>query len=113
MSSEQVSGANIRIAMGEFGEGVPILMPVDPRVSGLYFYHEGDLFSPGTGNWVFEPTTELPLVTVWGRGFLRKPNTFNPVQPPQVMARPTLRQSGIGGLQAGGVALEPLLIEEF
>jgi hypothetical protein len=112
MPSDIVSGANIRILEGEFGSGDPRygFSEVDPRSSApaLYFYHEGDLFAPGTGNWVFEPTFELPLVTIWGNAFMRKPNTFNPVQPPQVWAHPQVRPSGIGGLQAGQMDLEQL-----
>jgi hypothetical protein len=114
--SETISGANIRIAAGEFGAGDPRygFAQVDPRASapGLYYYHEGDLFAPGTGNWVFETTHELPLVTIWGKAFLRRPNTFSVIQHPQVMANPTVRSGGLGGLQAGTIELEPLL-EEF
>jgi hypothetical protein len=117
MPSEIISGANVRIAQGVFGQGDPRygFSQVDPRASapGLYYYHEGDLFAPGTGNWVFETTHELPLVTIWGNAFLRRPNTFKPLQPPQVMANPTVRPGGVGGLQAGTVELEPLYTEEF
>ncbi|HYM35965.1 MAG TPA: hypothetical protein VET48_11245, partial [Steroidobacteraceae bacterium] len=62
-------------------------------------------------NFVFEPLFELPLVTIWGNAFLRRPNVFNPIQPPQVWSHPTVCQSGIGGLQAGTIDLEPLLSE--
>jgi len=116
MPSEQISGAMVRIESGAFGGGDPRygFAQVDPRASapGLYFYHEGDLFAPGTGNWVFEPTFELPLYTIWGKAFLRTPNTFKCLQPPQVYSNPTVIQNGVGGLQAGNVQLEPLLIEE-
>jgi len=115
VASEQISGANIRILMGEFGVGSPVgnmSAYVNPDgYPGLYFYHEGDLFTPGAQNWVFEPTTELPVVTIWGNAFLRRPNTFNPVQPPQVWSGPNVQNSGIGGLQAGTIELEPLLYE--
>jgi hypothetical protein len=77
--------------------------------AGLYTYHEGDLFNPGAMNYVFEPQTELPLQTIWGFGFLRRPNTFNPIQPPQVWANPTTQMNGIGGIEAGQFALQPLL----
>lgn len=115
MPSEQISGANIRIAKGVFGQGSPQygFSQVDPRASApaLYYYHEGDLFAPGTGNWVFEPTHELPLYTIWGNAFLRRPNTFKVLQPPQVFSSPTVTSAGVGGLQAGTVGLEPLLTE--
>ena len=75
----------------------------------FYVYHEGDLFTPGTQNFVFEPTTELtPLTTIWGNAFLRRPNTFRATQPPQIYADPYKFINGIGGLQAGQVALQPL-----
>jgi hypothetical protein len=106
----------VRIAMGEFGVGNPFSGNLSAFVNpvgepGLYFYHEGDIFTPGAQNWVFEPSTELPLQTIWGMAFLRKPNTFNPLQPPQVYAQPTVKNSGLGGLQAGSIELEPLLYE--
>jgi hypothetical protein len=112
--SEQVSGANIRIAYGDFGVGYPLaLSQVHPAaIPALYAYHEGDLFTPGAGNFVFEPLFELPLQTVWGFGFLRTPNTFQPSQPPQVYSYPNVVSSGIGGLQAGGITFEPLLYEQ-
>lgn len=115
MISEEISGANARIMAGEFGQGVQYdLYDVDPRSSapGIYFYHEGDLFTPGTGNYVFEPWFELPLVTIWGNAFLRRPNTFNPLQTAQVQVLPNIVNNGIGGLQAGQFELEPLLYEQ-
>jgi hypothetical protein len=86
------------------------LVTVDPNaVAGIYSYHEGDLFTPGAGNFVFEPNFELPLQTIWGFGFIRNPNTFNPLQPPQVLSPPNVQANGIGGLQAGTIQLEPLI----
>lgn len=115
MISETISGANARIAGGLFGQGSPYydFNDVDPRSSapGLYFYHEGDLFTPGTGNFVFEPWFELPLVTIWGNAFLRRPNTFSPFQQPQSWAQPNVVNNGIGGLQAGDMELQPLSFE--
>ena len=112
MVSEVISGANARIAGGLWGQGSPAydVNDVDPRSAapGIYFYHEGDLFTPGAGNFVFEPWFELPLVTIWGNAFLRRPNTFKVFQPAQVMVQPTLVNNGIGGLQAGQMELEPL-----
>lgn len=114
--SEQISGANSRIRLGVFGEGSPTpyaFLDVDPNgAAGIYHYHEGDLFTPGSGNFVFEPNFELPLQTLWGNAFLRKPNTFNPIQPPQIWSQPNVVQNGIGGLQAGQMELQPLLTGE-
>ena len=112
--SQPVIGANLRIRAGEFGAGglsAYDLYGVDQRCGcgGLYNFHQGNVFFPGTGNYVFEPNFELPLLTVWGFGFVRNPNTFKPLQPPQVWAHPHVRTNGIGGLQAGTVELQPLL----
>lgn len=112
--SETVSGGNVRILAGEFGIGTPI--SADQMVGGtydasIYSYHEGDLFTPGTGNFVFEPNFELPLITIWGKAFLRTPNTFNPLQNPQIFSQPNVQPNGIGGLQAGTFELQPLEFE--
>lgn len=79
---------------------------------GVYFFHEGDLFTPGTGNFVFENGFELPLQTIWGQAFLRTPNTFNPIQPRPLIAPQQVTRTGLGGLQAGQFELEPLVQEE-
>ena len=112
--SEQISGANIRIRMGLFGTGTPVSgseFVEGAYNASVYNYHEGDLFTPGSGNWVFEPNFELPLVTIWGNAFLRTPNTFNPLQNPQLYSNPNVMNNGVGGLQAGQMELEPLLFE--
>lgn len=111
LPSEQVSGANVRIRLGSFGIGTPISgseAVAGGNAASIYHYHEGDLFTPGSGNWVFEPNFELPLVTIWGNAFLRRPNTFNPLQTQQLYAQPNVVPNGIGGLQAGQMDLEPL-----
>lgn len=75
----------------------------------FYRYYEGDLFTPGTQNFVFEPTTELtPLTTIWGNAFLSRPNAFRFTSPPQVYADYQKYLNGIGGLVAGQFALQPL-----
>jgi len=114
--SQPATGANVRIRGGEFGEGSPAgAFQTNPNSGsdGLYAYHEGDLFSPGAGNWVFEPNFELPLITIWGNAFLRMANTFKPLQPPQVFSTPTVVNNGLGGLEAGTVELTALSFEEF
>lgn len=112
--SQPVTGANVQIRYGGvFGHGgvTPYaFLDVNPALAaGIYNYHEGDLFTPGAMNFVFEPNFELPLVTVWGRGFIRNPNTFKVTQPPQVWAQPHVQTNGIGGLQAGEMELQPLI----
>lgn len=113
--SEIVSGGNSRINAGVFGVGSPYsgseAVAGAGDFDGIYSYHEGDLFTPGAQNWVFELNFELPLVTIWGKAFLRTPNTFNPLQNPQVYSQPNVMNNGIGGLQAGQIELEPLLFE--
>jgi hypothetical protein len=76
--------------------------------AGVYAYHEGDLFTPGTQNYVFDYPWELPMGTIWGHAFLRTPNTFDPLQPPQQYSYANVRLNGIGGLVAGQMALQPL-----
>lgn len=77
---------------------------------GYYHFHEGDLFTPGTGNWVLDPVYETPLMCVWGNGSLiTKPNFFNPLQPPQIYPNMVFRTVGLGGLQTGQMMLAPLM----
>lgn len=108
-----ISGAITRIMAGAFGIGTPI--SADRLVEGqrgpTSLYHEGYLFSPGSGNFVFQPNTELPIQTIWGRSFPRRSGAFPPLQPPQLYANPNVVLNGIGGLQAGTMELEPLLLD--
>src|SRR5215472_9217111 len=83
-------GGLTRILQGLFGIGTPTAghameqVGVLPRKAGVYQYHEGRLFTPGSQNYVLQPSHETPLNTAWGGGFLRIANGFNPVQPAQV-----------------------------
>lgn len=108
---KQVSGVQ-RVLGGLFGASNPTSYTssaeVDPRANAVYYYHEGDVFTPGTGNYVFDYPYEFPLQTIWGNAFLRKPNTFNPLQLPQIYSNPTIVINGIGGLVAGQFALQGL-----
>jgi len=83
---------------------------------GLYHFHQGDLFVPGTGNYVYDPAFELPMKTPWSgstnQGFLYRANPWKVLQPPQIFSQPTVKTSGIGGLQAGMMVLQPLESEE-
>jgi hypothetical protein len=112
--SQPVSGGNTRIRSGDFGSGSPAFaFETDGRPStSIYSYHEGDLFSPGSQNWVFETNFELPLITVWGKGFIRNPNTFNPIHGPQVWSSPNVVQNGLGGPVAGDMELTGLINPE-
>lgn len=108
------SGAMSLLRAGLFGVATPqnqlssqILLAPGHGAS-VYSFHEGDLFTPGTQNYVFDYPWELPMGTIWGHGFLRTPNTFNPLQPQQLYSNPNVVINGIGGLIAGQMALQPL-----
>lgn len=106
------TGALSRIMAGLFGLPYPkdnaSAQVVARSKAQFYEYHQGDLFTPGTQNYVFEPNFENPLQTVWGRGFLRTPNTFGTAQPPQVYVNPAIQLNGIGGVQAGQFVFHPI-----
>jgi hypothetical protein len=116
----RVSGALSRIRAGLFGIGNSdagkLVTPggdFNPaEASGPYRFHEGDLFNPGAENYVFDSPYELPMQTIWGNAFLRTPNTFNPLQSPQVYSWPNVKPNGIGGLVAGQMALQGLEFDE-
>jgi hypothetical protein len=117
----QASGAMTRLLAGLFGGGSPDEANVQPGgrvakggptaqaiINDFYVYHEGDLFNPGATNYVFEPPFELPLVTIWGKAFLRTPNTFSPRQPEQTASVPRVFTNGLGGVVAGQIVLQGL-----
>lgn len=106
-TGKNTTGALTRIMNGLFGTGAPMLPDVE-NLPGGYSYHEGDIFTPGAMNYVFEPNTELPLQTIWGFGFLVPSQNFNPLQPPQVYSPNTVVNNGIGGLVAGTIYGQPL-----
>jgi hypothetical protein len=109
------TGGLSRILSGVFGMGSPAFglgmqnVGQDAqKASGYYRFYEGDIWTPGTGNWVVDPTHDGPLNTVWGHAFLRVPNTFRPYQRPQVYAPPASYLYGIGGQIAGQIVFQPL-----
>jgi hypothetical protein len=108
-----------RIAAGVFGLGSPAV-GIETGVSsardlegGPYNLFEGDLFTPGTGNWVVDPTHETPLFTVWGRAFLRQPNTFVALQTAQVFANQMSPLYGVGGQIPGQMITQPLSMNQI
>jgi len=111
---QQSSGGAIgRILTAAFGRrnnpAANLSAEVAPEPKGSFYYHfEGDLFTPGAQNWVFEPSTELPIQTLWGNAFIRVPNTFSVRQPHQIYSNPNVTTAGIGGLVAGQIAHQPL-----
>ena len=121
-AAQRVTGAQTRITLGgEFGVGAPqfasAFVDANCKCSGIYHYHEGDIFLPGAQSFVFEPIFETPIKSIWGggggaQGFLiagAGNSFFNPIQPPQVYSLQMVKTSGVGGLQAGQMALQPLL----
>jgi hypothetical protein len=109
----------LRILQGAFGIGSPVnnsSAQVDPRAQApaLYAYHEGELFTPGTGNFVFETNFELPVKTLRGGGGANQGTPY-PINrwpvfgAPQVYSYPTVTIGGLGGLQAGAFVQQPLL----
>ena len=112
----QSTGGISRILSGVFGIGRPRDNASDEvnagAVRGPYFYREGDSFTPGAQNYVFESALELPVVT--RRGGSTNQGTDYPVtawpvlQVPQVFAPFNNTTAGYGGLQAGQFIQQPL-----
>lgn len=106
-------GGLLRILQGAFGIGAPTSRSSDPgevisaKPGPLYHMHEGDIFEPGTGNWVLDPAFDGPLMTVWGNGD-QYPKVWQIANVP-VVALPTYQVQGIGGTVAGQLALQPLV----
>lgn len=117
--TERVAGGIRSILYGVFGAGQPTARTSSPsqiggdtrQEGGYYHMHEGDIFEPGTGNWVFDPFQETPIQPIWGHAFLANPNFMHPTQPPQIYSDPTVKPTGIGGLVAGQFAF-PVLIDQ-
>lgn len=111
---DTVVGGNPRGSFLPFGSPTPYVFgdvnPLTNAGQSVYQYHEGDLFTPGAMNFVFETKFESnPVQTIWGFAFLRKPNTFAPRQPPPLIANHSVVQNGIGGEQFMPMELQPLV----
>lgn len=106
------------------GPGLPPghpMLPIIEAAGSPYRWYEGDLFTPLTGNYVFDPPWELPTSSYFGGGgcvggWWRQPNVFTPRQAaPQ--SGPFLNTgfatnvpaTGLNGLIAGQFSTEPLL----
>ena len=87
-------GGIVRIFQGIFGIGAPTARSSDPnevinqKPGPLYHMHEGDIFEPGTGNWVLDPAFDGPLMTVWGNGSTY-PKVWSVTDQPVAIAQPT------------------------
>jgi hypothetical protein len=95
------------VSTGDAGSQSAQVMVPHPK-NGFYAFHEGDQFTAGAPSFVFDYPNELPLYTIWGRAFLRKPNTFVPFNEPQMVSQANIVINGIGGLQAGQFVLQGL-----
>ncbi len=101
-----------QIMAGLFGSGSPTpgiatSTPVQ-QSSSLYHFHEGDVFLPGTGNWVLDPAFDVPITTIWGNGFLTPANRFSVIQPPPIDYGLPFRVAGLGGTIPGQIIFAPL-----
>lgn len=108
-------GGLSRIMQGIFGAGSPVAGRASEQarqtaqhMGGIYYLHEGDIFTPGAMNWVVDPTHDGPLNTAWGHAFLRTANTFSPRQTAQLYTAAAAALYGIGGQVAGQVITQPL-----
>lgn len=109
-------GGLARILQGAFGvignprsgHGMEQVSLDAQKVGGIYQLFEADIFTPGTGNWVVDPSFDGPLMTIWGHAFLRRANQFNPIQPPQVYTAAASYLYGIGGQVPGQFITQPL-----
>lgn len=109
-ASEKIAGGLTLITNCLFGCGSPISGDEFIRDTDVFYnLHQGDLFTPGTGNWVLDPSLETPLQINSGHGFTFA-NSPTPVyQPPQVYADPNALSNGQRGIISGQVLLQPLL----
>lgn len=82
-----------------------------PDSPGIYQYHEGRVFFPGPPSYVFEPRFSLPLTTIIGCATAAgcPPSPYQSVQVYQSLTTTT---AGIGGLLAGQIAMQPLLVPD-
>lgn len=109
-------GGISRILAGAFGIGGPVpTLVIGLATPSVGAFHEGDLFTPGTGNYVYEPAFELPLKGIVGQGGTNQgvqyPDSRWPVfaAAAPIVSYPLGTQVGYGGLQAGALVQQPLL----
>lgn len=77
------------------------------RPVGYYQFHLGDVFTPGTGNWIPDPAHDTQLFTIWGHGSLRA-QSFEPVPPGVAQALLSAPYDSIRGTIIQGLSLEHL-----
>lgn len=115
-STNVIVGGLSQIIAGIFGTGSPtpgLVEQASVVTRGFYHFHQGDLFLPGTGNYVLDPSHETPLQTVWGHGFLiQQPNYVGPYGPPPLISHPAGPVVGVGGPIAGQIIFQPLTVRQ-
>lgn len=79
-----------------------------PRIksAAVYNHHQGQVLSPGTQNFVFEPGFELPTFPI--ASGVANLQQLRPLSPPQIYQARSIPVAGIGGLTAGQMALQGL-----
>lgn len=85
------------------------LNAAEREVVSLYHFHAAPFHHPGTGNIVFDPkfsTALFPFAGGHGNLTLR---ALRSTQGPQSLVGFNIKTSGIGGLVAGQMALQPLV----
>lgn len=120
--SQVVAGLS-SITAGIFGVGSPvsgdqIVSHLDGTqlhqtpLPGFYAFHQGDLFTPGTANFVLDPSLETPMQTNWGHGFAYENAPFNtfPTSAP-LISNPNLITNAQRGMVAGQIMLQNLLAQ--
>lgn len=96
---------------------IPQLRPRVAHVSAPYQFHRAVFYPVGAGDAVYEPAPPvfpamLPIVNISGNGILagHAPNPHQAL--PQVYANKASFLSGIGGVLAGQIFGQPLMVPE-
>jgi hypothetical protein len=80
---------------------------LDGLAGGLYYYHMGDIFTPGTQNYVFQPAYTLPTMQLIGAAIYSGPAPRT-TSPQVIFATQVRRIAGMGGLFSGQFVQQPL-----
>lgn len=105
--SEPVLGGVVPNGYGTYDDSIPL-----GAQTGLYHFHEGDIFFPGAPSFVYEsPFERTPIFTLWGAGgiLVQAQHMVMPYEGAPTVYYPNVVQNGIGGLQAGDMMMQPLL----
>ena len=81
-----------------------------PVAHQLYSYHLGQRFDPGAQAEIFIPLNSNPVQSF--RGPARLAGMLNVFQPSQLNVPMMVRTNGIGGIQAGQIISQPLIVPD-